>query len=192
MPTSFVPRSGTGPLQTPFPANLSSGDNRLQPVVAHLSEILPLRAKRFPRAIALGADEGLRWRTVDSSQLLALVDGVADELQRKGVHEGDRVVLWSPSGIRTPVFLFALWQLGAIVVPFDKDMNPQAAAAIIDSVEPRLVIFGFDQRPAWAPPDAIQWWEPRPTSPTNSARGRPAEDLAAIFFTSGTTGQPKG
>jgi long-chain acyl-CoA synthetase len=161
-------------------------------VVAHLSEILPLRAERFPRATALGAEEGLRWRSVDSSQLLDLVDGVASDLQRKGVREGDRVVLWSPSGIRTPVFLFALWQLGAIVVPFDKDMNPQAATTIIGSVEPRLVIFGFDQRPAWAPPDAIQWWEPRPSSPTNSARRRPAEDLAAIFFTSGTTGRPKG
>jgi long-chain acyl-CoA synthetase len=169
----------------------SSSENKAA-VVAHLSEVLPLRAKRFPRAIALGADEGLRWRTVDSTQLLALVDGVAQELHHIGVREGDRVVVWSPSGIRTPVFLFALWKLGAIVVPFDKDMNPQAATTIIRSVQPRLVLFGFDQRPDWAPPDAVEWWEPRPAATSSTPTTTGTEELAAIFFTSGTTGQPKG
>ena len=157
----------------------------------HLYQVLRIRAQRFPDAIALGADDGLRRRTVDSRELLALVDGLARELAERGVHAGDRVVIWAPSGIRLPVYLFAIWKIGAIVVPFDKDMNQQAARAILQAVEPRCVLLGFgDQHPAWAPADAVPWWEPQPGS--TQEWDKPDEELAAIFFTSGTTGQPKG
>src|SRR5262245_25680574 len=109
-----------------------------------------------------------------------MVDSLADDLASKGIGEGDRVVLWSPSGIRTPIYLFALWKLGAIVVPFDKDMNPQAASAIIESVEPRVVILGFDQCPAWAPADAINWWEPTARNGAPASTWKvPREELAA-------------
>jgi long-chain acyl-CoA synthetase len=170
-------------------AAAKAGEQRFQ--MKQLYEILQLRAERYPSAVALGAEEGLRWRTVDSREVLQLVDGLAEDLRARGVSAGDRVVLWSPSGIRTPVYHFAIWKLGAIVVPFDKDMNPQAAQAILRSVEPRLVIFGFDSRPSWAPTHAIEWWEPTP-APQATPWEPPAEELAAIFFTSGTTGQPKG
>src|SRR6266567_3190309 len=130
-------------------------------MLAHLYDVLLQRAERFPRSIALGAQEGLGWRTLDSRELLALVDGLAADLAQRGVQAGDRVVVWSPSGLRTPVYLFALWKLGAIVVPFDRDMNPQAATAIMAAVEARLVIVGYDQRPAWASAEGtVDWWEP--------------------------------
>src|SRR5438105_2492043 len=160
-------------------------------MLSHLYQILQRRAERFPASIALGAADGLRWRTLDSRQLLAQVDGLAVDLAQRGVQAGDRVVVWSPSGLRTPTYLFALWKLGAIVVPFDRDMNPQAATAILASVEPRLVILGFESRPPWAPAEAVEWWDP-PAVQSAAAWQPPQEDLAAIFFTSGTTGQPKG
>src|SRR3982074_1064750 len=130
------------------------------PMLSHLYQILLQRAERFPSSIALGAADGLRWRTLDSRQLLAQVDGLAADLPARGIQAGDRVVLWSPSGLRTPVYLFALWKLGAIVVPFDRDMNPQAATAILEAVEPRYVILGYNQHPARAPDDAVEWWQP--------------------------------
>src|SRR5260221_9422727 len=163
-------------------------------MLAHLYQILQTRAARFPTSIAIGAADGLNWRTLDSRQLLAQVDGLAAELAHKHhVAAGDRIVLWSPSSLRTPVYLFALWKLGAIVVPFDRDMNPQAATAILAAVEPRYVIVGYDQRPAWASAEGtLDWWEPTPRTDAAEAWQPPAEPLAAIFFTSGTTGQPKG
>jgi long-chain acyl-CoA synthetase len=158
----------------------------------NLYSLIRARAQRYPTAVALGAQEGLAWRTLDSRQLLADVDGLAAELSERGVRAGDRVVLWTPSGLRMPAYLFALWKLGAIAVPFDRDMNPQAATAILASVEPRCVILGFEQAPAWPTGEtAVNWWEPRPRHTVEEWHA-PDEDLAAIVFTSGTTGQPKG
>ena len=160
--------------------------------VEHLYDIVRQRAERFPKAVALGAQDGPGWQTLDSQTLLAYIDGVAAELERLGLRVGDRVVLWAPSGLRTPVYLFALWKLGAIVVPFDRHMNPLAVEAILKSVEPRLVVLGYEQRPAWVPDEgAVEWWEPVPASASEHWQV-PDEELAGILFTSGTTGQPKG
>jgi acyl-CoA synthetase (AMP-forming)/AMP-acid ligase II len=94
------------------------------------------------------------------------------------------------------VFLFALWKLGAIVVPFDHEMNPEAAERIILSVNPRCAIVGYDESPVWAnKAQVLEWWEPRAEPQPDGATTEwnpPTEQLATISFTSGTTGQPKG
>ena len=95
---------------------------------------------------------------VNSRRLLELVDLLADELAAEEVSDGDRVVTWLPNQWRTPLYLFALWKLGAVIVPFDREMNPEAGARIIESVEPRCVIVGYGERPAWARGRAVTDW----------------------------------
>ncbi|MCC6178124.1 MAG: AMP-binding protein [Chloroflexi bacterium] len=166
----------------------------------HLYDVVRRRAAAAPDAIALGSQQGLIWRTVDSRELLARVDRLADELAALGVGEGDRVIAWLPSSWRTPVYFFACWKLGAVIVPFDREMNPDAASRIITSVEPRLILVDDDEHPAWAPAELVRaWWEPgdsvgaEPALPAfPNGWTQPGEDLAALFFTSGTTGNPKG
>ncbi len=128
-------------------------------MLTQLYDLLVQRAKQYPTAIALGAQEGIGWRALSSGQVLEFVDLLAGELAQRGIQEGDRVVLWVPNHWRTPVYLFALWKLGAVAVPFDREMNPEGAARIIESVEPRCVIAGYGERPGWAR-DAVEWWEP--------------------------------
>jgi long-chain acyl-CoA synthetase len=168
-------------------------------MLTHLYDLVRERAARFPGAPALGAQEGLGWRTLDSADLLRLTDVLAAELAARGVGDGDRVVLWAPNHWRAPVYCFALWRLGAVVVPFDREMNPTAGARILEAVEPRLVVAGYGERPAWAL-DAFpltEWWEPGSSAapapaPAAAPWTPPGEELAALFFTSGTTGSPKG
>src|ERR671938_679836 len=107
----------------------------------------------------IGGQSGLAWKTLASGELLHLADLVAGQLAARGVGQGDRVVLWVPNHWRTPVYLFALWKLGAVVVPFDREMNPESAARTLDSVEPRCVLVGYDERPVWArEAQATAWW----------------------------------
>jgi long-chain acyl-CoA synthetase len=162
----------------------------------HTYQVVQRRAAAHPESTALGAQVGLGWETYTSRELLERTDRLAAELAADGLSSGDRVVLWVPNRHWTAAYLFACWKLGAVVVPFDREMNPEAAADIIDSVEPRLTIVGYGERPAWARDRAIvEWWEPgaRGLDPaTVTAVAPDPATLAAIFFTSGTTGKPKG
>src|SRR5437879_2736458 len=143
------------------------------PALAHLYELLLRRARAHPTAVALGGQEGLGWRKLTSVELLGHVDRLADELAAEGVQAGDRVVLWLPNHWRTPVYLFALWKLGAIVVPFDREMNPEAGASILQAVEPRCIIGGYEESPAWAARESVlAWWDP------GARGGQPTVDRA--------------
>ncbi len=163
-------------------------------VYRHLYEIVTQRAKRLPDAVAFGSQHGLIWQTITSQQLLNRVNALASQLNDRGVQEGDRVILWVPSSWWSPVYYFAVWKLGAIVVPFDREMNSDAAARIVELVEPRLIIVGFGEKPTWANGlEATEWWEPSTELDRNDdGPALPAEELAVIAFTSGTTGQSQG
>jgi len=76
--------------------------------LAHLYELVRQRRERYPTAVAVGGQQGLGWKTLTSQHLLDLVDRLADELSRRGVREGDRVVVWVPNHWQTPAYLFAL------------------------------------------------------------------------------------
>ncbi|HEX3244524.1 MAG TPA: AMP-binding protein [Chloroflexota bacterium] len=175
---------------------VSSGSESITPdaTYSHLYEILARRARRYPEKIALGSQEGLIWQTVTSVQLLLRVNALAERLRALGVSEGDRVILWVPSRWWAPVYHFALWKLGAIVVPFDREMNADSAERIVQLVEPRAIIVGYGDRPGWAAgANVTEWWEPSAElDPKPEASSLPSEELAVIAFTSGTTGTPKG
>jgi long-chain acyl-CoA synthetase len=74
-------------------------------------------------------------------------------------------------------------------------MNVEAARAILNLVRPALVLTGHAQRPSWSPDAGVEeWWDPNP-SQLNDPAPIPIPDgerVAAIYFTSGTTGTPKG
>jgi long-chain acyl-CoA synthetase len=102
---------------------------------------------------------------------------VAGGLRRVGVKHGDRVAIRLPNGIDWVLAFFGTQLAGAVAVPVNTRFTEDEVAYV---VEDSGAAFTF------APDTAMPDDEPVVTE------GLRPEDLSAIFYTSGTTGFPKG
>ncbi len=163
----------------------------------------------FPKDSSTVFLEHVAGQTVTYRELERTVDRLADKLIRLGVNEADRVLVKAQKSPNVIFLYLACLKLGVIFVP----INPEATAAeteyFISQVEPRLVVCD----PQWVdtcrtmhttglPPYHIQTLsaegagtlvEDLTENPAALAPAQVADEaIAAILFTSGTTGKPKG
>jgi acyl-CoA synthetase (AMP-forming)/AMP-acid ligase II len=124
---------------------------------------------------------------------------------RLGLKPGDNVALVMKNSVEYWQALFALWHAGLAAVPINAKLHPREIAWIVDNSEARALIVTADQAEALAPLEgeierlgavivagsrdfaALCGAEPAPLN--DRVRG---DDLAWLFYTSGTTGRPKG
>jgi long-chain acyl-CoA synthetase len=121
------------------------------------------------------------------------------QLGARGIAPGDPVALIAPNVADFVRAYYGILAAGAVVVPVPTLLNAQEAAYIVGHSHARAVLHeaGFADVataaaetagvPAWAVEDFASGAEPLPSYHT-----REAEDPAVIFYTSGTTGRPKG
>ena len=150
---------------------------------------------------------------LDWLEFHAQASAVAAGLQRSGIRIGDRVGILLPSRAEWAVAFAGIWIAGAAVVPLNPRFGPFELQAIEQDAECALVISTpslvgrlGDRFTAGGMADETITLCPRRGSdalPSDyaalvAARAEPApveltqESLAAIFYTSGTTGLPKG
>lgn len=96
-----------------------------------LPRFLDDAARDFPDRSALVVDG----RVTSFVTLRDRVDRFATALRTAGVLAGDRVLVALPLGEPAPVALFAVWRLGAIVVPVDPDTRADLFAAVARDAE---------------------------------------------------------
>ena len=124
---------------------------------------------------------------------------------RHGVAAGDRVALFLSNDVDYLPLLFGVWAAGAVAVPINAKLHAREAAWIIQDAGARLCFVDAKADKAIARlPDGE-----RPAIPYEAIEGegfaalcahppiatpveRGADDLAWLFYTSGTTGRPKG
>lgn len=140
-------------------------------------------------------------------------DAFAGALQRHGIGKGDRVALYCPNVAEFVIAYFGIVKAGAVVVPVNLLIQPGEIRYILDDAGVRAVVYhaalqdkiasirdALAEGLAWVcvggepqRPEDARFADLLESAPALAApEFDPVEDLAAILYTSGTTGQPKG
>lgn len=169
------------------------------PVPTDLVAMLAATVSARPNRLAFVDDQ----RELTWAQFDAAVSATAARLVAHGVAAGDRIGLLAGNGIPYTCAVWAIWRLGAIVVPLNHRLTADDLAAQLADSSCRLLLVGsgkeeLGDRAAHASgtPTARQDEAGHFLSDTHPA---PLPEVvvapqtpAAILYTSGTTGRPKG
>jgi amino acid adenylation domain-containing protein len=139
-----------------------------------------------PEALALVENE----RSLSYGQLLNHAQAIAAKLQSMGVKPGQPVAIHLDRGIDATIAVFGVLLCGACYVPLDLK-NPVNRLAFIVADAQVSAILGLDVAPEWL--EKRLWLD---ISNCPEVKPLPVEiqatSLAAILYTSGSTGQPRG
>jgi long-chain acyl-CoA synthetase len=198
--------------------NIELGENMVKYKRGHLyypeipiHKVLEDTAKRFPKRPAF-----LYPKMMTFKQFQEQVNIFATGLKNLGVKKGDRVALFGPNSIQWEISFFGLEKCGAILVPMNPlfkegeveyEANDSGVETIIVSqpeypyvaaVKDRtkiknIIVIESEENPD-IPKGTIGWSDittkTRPDPPKCEFNVK--EDIAALVYTSGTTGLPKG
>jgi long-chain acyl-CoA synthetase len=177
-----------------------------------IQKILEDTAERFPERPAFLYPSEMSFKLFKEQ-----VDKFATALKDLGVKKGDRVALYGPNSIQWEISFFGLEKAGAILVPMnplfkESEVEYEANDAGVETIivsQPEypnvavikkntklkniLIIEEKEEKPE-LPEETIGWSELMAKTRSNPPeyRFKPKEDLAALVYTSGTTGLPKG
>lgn len=128
--------------------------------------------------------------------------GLAQRLRAAGLVPGDRVLLFMRNHPRYLEILWAAWWAGLAVVPVNAKLHPAEVEWIVGNAQARwgfvtrdvapLALQGLDRQIDAESAEADALLAPVPGWEAVTIEDRAPDDLAWLFYTSGTTGRPKG
>jgi len=181
--------------------------NKHLPEPQSITDVFRVTAQeRGDQPVILGGGPAWTFSRLDSAS-----DGLAGSLADRGIGEGDRIGLYCPNAPEFALAYLGILKAGATVVPINLMLNPKEIAFILDDAGAKGLFFhhaladAASSARAAAPGLGLAvriggagGGDPTLDELANHRGGAPApkldpaEHLAAILYTSGTTGRPKG
>ncbi|MBX6377894.1 MAG: ATP-dependent acyl-CoA ligase, partial [Clostridia bacterium] len=175
--------------------------------VRNVREALEVAARRVPDKVFVYFEEhAVTYREFDR-----ITGQVANAFRRRGIGKGDKVALYLPNGLEFLYTWFGLMKIGAVMVPINTFFRARETQYVLENSDARLAVITPEQLPMFreirgecpmlegivstadAGGDAIPFyeWIAGEEAEVPPVDLRPDDD-AAILYTSGTTGHPKG
>jgi long-chain acyl-CoA synthetase len=165
----------------------------------NLAHLLANASRSFPEQPAISVGDHRLYTYAAYGELAARL--ASSMTGRLGLQAGDRVALAMTNNAEYLATLFAIWRAGLVAVPANARLHARELAYIVADCGARLCIATADVAGPLA--DLLprstrlvvlgekEWRELAAADPGAIADRRP-DDLAWIFYTSGTTGRAKG
>jgi amino acid adenylation domain-containing protein len=144
-----------------------------------------------PRRVLFAATGG----QLDAETLYVRAASLAVQLQARGIGPGNNVALHLPRGLDAVVTVYGILLVGACYVPLNNHCPWDRNRFIVQDAGCRCVLVD-DTAPPWIAAAGIDTIDMTAVAEFQSAAdfvsNGNAEDRAAILYTSGSTGQPRG
>jgi len=164
----------------------------------NLAQLLVRAAHVHPDRPAVLRGERLVWRYRELADRVARLAG---QLRALGLAPGDRVALVMRNEVAYLESLYAVWWAGLAAVPINAKLHADEVGYILADAGASALIASADLADAVAPlasglratlvPGTARYEAALAAAPIDAAPCAPT-DLAWLFYTSGTTGRPKG
>ena len=164
-----------------------------------LAHLLVRQARRQPHRPALLSGGAVHASHLDWAARSA---GLAQRLRAAGLQAGDRVLLFARNHPRYLEALWGLWWAGLVAVPVNAKLHPREVewiaansgarwAFVTADVAPEALA-GIERQIDLESREAAELLAPVPDPFAVPVAEREPDDTAWLFYTSGTTGRPKG
>jgi malonyl-CoA/methylmalonyl-CoA synthetase len=150
---------------------------------------------RFAERVLIEEESGRRWTY---REIEVAAGRLAARLTALGVRPGERVLVQTDKSVETLILYIAVLRAGAIHLPLNVDYTEAELAYFVADAEPVLVVCGEARVPLFERIGGggevvtlAALFADLPGDGADPAVRQPS-DVAAILYTSGTTGKPKG
>ena len=171
-----------------------------------MKEMFDLTVKRYPNNNCFTDFDGPNGsrRTLNYTQAKEKIVALANWLAANGVKYGDKVAVSGKNSPEWTVVYLAAFYAGATIVPIDYGLHSEETENLLNTAEPKFFFVDtekydyFVQKKAkyqvysLSPEHADKYVYNLSTTETPQITYPKEDDIAAILFTSGTTGTPKG